>query len=157
MLYTELSRVESRLSEVDRERKGIGGPIAQMVLGYGGTLLFSAIALGCFGAAEAIQHDDYHRVERDGRNLDYNDSGVVNHKDELAFRRTAYVFTGLSAAALALGISGTIRLTRNASERRAFRVERKSLAQRRASLRKQLEYGANVAPGQLQLRMQGRF
>jgi hypothetical protein len=154
-LYAELSQVEARLTALQRERKGIGGPITQMIIGYGATLIFSSVALGCFGSAQDIKHHHYYRS--DGRDLDFNDSGVVNHKDELALRRTAYAFTGLASVGLLLGVSGTLRLARNVAQRKSIKVERKGLLDRRAELRRQLDYGASVAPGQFQLGVQGRF
>ena len=163
MLHAELMRVEAQLAQVDAKRKGIGGPIAQTAVGLGGTLVFSAIALSAFAGAEAIQHRNYHHCNGYGDydncydDLDVNDSGVVNHKDELALRRTAYAFTGLAAVGLAVGVSGMIRLARRSAERKAVKAERRGLLEQRNSLRQQLDYGVNLAPGQLQLGVQGKF
>jgi hypothetical protein len=163
MLHAELARVEAQLAQVEAKRQGIGGPVAQTAVGLGGTLLFSAIALGAYGAAEAIQnrnychHRDYDRYDDCYDDLDINESGVVNQKDEDAFRRTAYAFTGLAAVGLAVGISGVIRLARRTGERRAVKSERKNLLDQRANLKKQLDYGVNLAPGQLQLGVSGKF
>jgi len=165
MLHAELMRVEAQLAQLDAQRKRIGGPVAQTAFGLGGTLIFSAIALGSFVGAEAVQHRRYHHCGRydDDRNghcvedLDVNGSGVVDHKDELALRRTSYGFTALAAASLAVGVSGVIRLTRRSAQRRAVKAERRGLIEQRNTLKKQLDYGVSVAPGQLQLGLQGKF
>lgn len=163
MLHAELMRVEAQLAQVDAKRKGIGGPIAQTAIGLGSTLVLSVVALSAFGAAEAIQHRDYHHC--DGYNdhdncyddLDVNGSGVVNHKDELTLRRTAYATTGLAAVGLAVGITGMVRLARRNAERRSVKAERRGLIEQRNSLKQQLDYGVNLAPGQLQLGVSGKF
>lgn len=164
MLHAELMRVEAQLAQVDAKRKGIGGPIAQTAVGLGSTLVLSVIALSAFGAAEAIQHRDYNhcdsrydRYDHCYDDLDVNGSGVVNEKDELTLRRTAYATTGLAAVGLAVGITGVVRLARRNAERRAVKAERKGLVEQRNNLRQQLDYGVNVAPGQLQLGVQGKF
>jgi hypothetical protein len=165
MLHAELMRVEAQIAQVNAKQKGIGGPIAQTAVGLGATLVFSTVALAAFGAAEAIQHDDYRRCgyyedRHDDHcydDLDFNDSGVVNEKDELALRRTAYAFTGLAAVGLAVGISGIFRLAHRSSERRAVKAERRGLIEQRDTLKKQLDYGVNLAPGQLQLGVTGKF
>ncbi len=164
MVHAELMRVEAHLAQVDAKRQDIGGPIAQTAVGLGSTLVLSVIALSAFGAAEAIQHRDYRHCDRYGNDynhcyddLDVNDSGVVNEKDELTLRRTAYATTGLAAVALAVGITGVVRLARRNTERRAVKAERKGLIEQRNNLRQQLDYGVNVAPGQLQMGVQGKF
>ncbi len=165
MLHAELMRVEAQLAQLNAKQKGIGGPIAHTAVGFGSAIAFSAVALAAFSAAEAIQHKDYRycgyrdydRHRHCYEELDVNGSGVVNKKDELTFRRTAYAFTGLVAAGLAVGVTGVVRLARRSAERRAVKAERKGLLEQRNRLKQQLNYGVNVAPGQLQLGVTGSF
>ncbi|HEX6245339.1 MAG TPA: hypothetical protein VFZ61_30665 [Polyangiales bacterium] len=144
-VVAQLAQVDQQLLLLKRERKSIAGPVVQMVLGYAGTLVCGAVALGSYGAAESIEQDPWH----DGYHYD--------EQDEERLRHTAYAFTGLTAVALAVGIGGTVRLVRNSANNKLLNVERRSLLAQRTSLRQQLTYGASVLPGQLQIGVRGHF
>jgi hypothetical protein len=147
-VVAQLSQVDQQLVQLKQERKSIAGPIVQMVLGYAGTLVCGAVALGSYGAAESIEHDQW--------NNDWDD-GYYDQHDEDRLRNTAYAFTGLTAVALAVAIGGTVRLKRNSAHNKLLNVERRSLVAQRTSLRQQLTYGASVLPGQMQLGVRGQF
>lgn len=138
LLASELAIVNSQLGELRRDRKSLGGPIVRMVLGYGGMVVSSAVALGAYAIAET-------------------DGDTVTRHDQTTLRRTAYAFTGLAAAGLVLGLSGTIRLVRNAANNRALNAQVKPLMAKRANLLRQLEYGAMPGQRGLQVAVQGRF
>jgi hypothetical protein len=144
-LTSQLAQVDQQLALLRRERKSIGGPIVQMTLGYLGTIVFVSVAAGSFFAAEELEEDD-----------DWGDHSYDQH-DEERLRNTGYAFTGLTVAALAVGIAGTVRLVRNAAVNRGVKAERRNLLAQRASLRQQLSYSASALPGRLQLGVHGRF
>lgn len=169
-LYSELLRVDTRIAELDRTRVGLGGPIAMMGFGYGALLFSSAVALSAYAAAEAVERGDYyyddeddhyHHHDHDGRyhadDLDANNDGYVDHRDERRYRKLAYGFTGVAAVGLTAGIIGTVRLKKRIAERRQQGAERKRLVNERENLRKQLDYGVGVMPQSLQLNIQGHF
>jgi hypothetical protein len=138
LVLSELAIVNSQLGVLRRDRKSIGGPIVRMVLGYGGMAVSSAVALGTYAAAES-------------------NSDALKGYDQDTLRRTAYAFTGIAAVGLMLGVSGTVRLVRNAATNRALNAQAKPLMAKRANLLRQLEYGAAPGPRQLQVAVQGRF
>jgi hypothetical protein len=167
-LYSELLRVDTRLAEIERARAGLAGPIAMVGFGYGALLFSSAVALSAYAAAEAVEHGDYYYDDEDDHghhhhngfhadDLDANDDGYVDHRDERRFRRLAYGFTGVAAFGLTAGIIGTVKLTKRIAERRRQGAERKRLLKERENLRNQLDYGVGVMPHSLQLNVQGHF
>ncbi len=56
-LASELAIVNSQIGELRRERKSIGGPIVRMVLGYGGMVASSAVALGAHARRRIAELD----------------------------------------------------------------------------------------------------
>jgi hypothetical protein len=141
-LSAQLVQVDQQLGQLKLERKSIGGPLVQMILGYSGALVCSAVALGRFGVTQDDAYDEYDHV---------------SHHDQETARITGYAFTGLAVVGLAVGISGTVRLLRNKEANRGVNAARRSLIAQRSVLRQQLSYGASVGPGQLRLGVHGRF
>lgn len=150
-LAAQLSQVDDQLALLRQERQSIAGPIVQLGFGYGMALSCAAAAAASFATANDRYYDD------DSIVVVGDDDHSISREDAHALRTAGYVLTGLSAAGLALGISGTIRLVRHAAANRKLKAERKSLLSQRQSLRQQLDYGASVMPGQVQFGVQGRF
>jgi hypothetical protein len=128
LVASELAIVNSQIGQLRRERKSLAGPIVQMVLGYGGMVVSSAVAVGTYTAATD---------ESTGR----------GNQDTL--KRTAYGFSGLAVASLLLGFSGTVRLVRRAAQNRSLNAQLKPLAARRIHLAQQLMFGGRSVPGLL--------
>ena len=154
-LYGELNRVNLKIDELERSRPSIGGPITMMIVGYGAALLSTTIALASVAAAEDIQEG--RTWEDDTRDLDSNDDGAVDERDERRFRKTARISAAVAGGALVLGVFSTARLFARVAARRERRAELKELESRRNNLRRQLDFGASAWPGQMQLQLQGRF
>jgi hypothetical protein len=154
-IYGELQRVDGRLRELgaQRHKVGIGGPIALMASGYGVALVSGLVALVSLATAETIEHQDWW----DEDHADFNNDGTVNHHDERAARNTARAFTGLAVVGLGMGIGGTVWFSKRMSERRAHGPEIHSLKERRRDLRRELRYGAMIAPDHAELTLRTRF
>lgn len=154
-IYGELNLVDERLRELqlERSRVSLGGPIAMLATGYGIALVSAAVALASFATAEAIENDDW--WDRD--EADWNDDGWIDEDDERAARNTARVFTGLAAVGLGVGIGGTVLLSKRLAERRVHAPEIHDLKERRRDLRRELRYGANLAPDSATVSVSGRF
>lgn len=155
-LYDELHRTESRLDALRAEEPRLGASIAFMAIGYGGTLIASAIALSAFAAAEDIEHDRW-QLKSDEVDYDINGDGRVNQRDERILRRTAYGFTATAGVALLTGIISNIRLVSHIDERKRVRRERILLTERRGRIRRQLDYGAYAGGQQFSLSLYGRY
>ena len=154
-IYGELQRVDGRLRELgaQRHKVSLGGPIAMMAIGYGATLVSSLVALASLGTAEAIEHEDWW----DENDADFNDDGTINHRDERAARNTARAFAGVAVMSLGLGIGGTVWFSKRMSERRTNAPEIHDLKERRRDLRRELRYGAMIAPDHAQLTLRTQF
>ena len=154
-IYGELERVDNRLKELGAERHkvSITGPIVLMATGYGFALLSSFVALASWATAESIEHDDYWDYD----DADFNNDGRVNHHDEHAARTTARVFTGLAAVGLATGIGGTMWFSKRLAARRLHAPEIHELKERRHDLRRELQYGAMLAPDRAGLTLRTQF
>lgn len=154
-LYRELYKVESRLDQLQREQIHTGGPITMMIIGYGATLIATGVALSAYDYAEQVERDgdgDWYDSE-----LDANDDGEIDARDENRFRKTARISAAVAAGTLTLGILSTARLVKRVNARRAQRVEMNDLAQQRQNLRQQLDYGAAMLPGQASFTLRGKF
>jgi hypothetical protein len=154
-IYGELQRVDGRLRELgaERHRVGLGGPIALMAGGYGVALVSGLVALVSLATAETIEHQDWW----DENDADFNNDGTVNHHDERAARNTARAFTGLAVVGLGMGIGGTVWFSKRMSERRAHSPEIHDLKERRRDLRRELRYGAMIAPDHAELTLRTKF
>jgi hypothetical protein len=155
-LYDDLHRTETRLDALEDEPVSLGGPITFMILGYGGTLIASAVALSSYSAAEDIKHARW-SDQNSGFDYDVNNDGRVNHSDERTLRHTAYGFAATTGLCLLVGIASTIRLASRISERKALQSERAELHARRASIRRQLDFGVSPSAQQLAFSVQGRY
>ncbi|MDB4985881.1 MAG: hypothetical protein JWN04_1059 [Myxococcaceae bacterium] len=152
-LYRQLQQLDSRLDQLQRTRVGVGGPITLMILSYGTALVAGAVSASSFGSAHDIKYGTYHH----GRDLDFNDNGVVNHHDYRSFIRAGRISGGIAGAGLLLGFASTVRLFKNIGLRRAQASELRDLREQRGSLIQQLNYGASFSSNQLQLSVGGRF
>jgi hypothetical protein len=154
-IYGELERVDDRLKVLGAERHkvSIAGPIVLMATGYGVALISSFVALASWATAESIEHDDYWDYDH----ADFNNDGRINHHDEHGARNTARVFTGLAAVGLGMGIGGSMWFGKRMSERRRHAPEIHELKERRHDLRRELQYGAMLAPDRAQLTLRTQF
>jgi hypothetical protein len=156
-LYADLYRLDSRLDELQRSRVSLGGPIAMMVIGYGGALIGATTALAAFSSAEQIERGDYGYDEGEDNDLDWTGNGTINHADETRFRKMGRISAGASAAALVFGIWGTARLAKRRALKRERSLEARSLTAQRDNLRRQLDYGASVSSSQVGVNVGGHF
>ncbi|MFT3927022.1 MAG: hypothetical protein QM778_31035 [Myxococcales bacterium] len=138
LLASQLAGVNRQIGLLRADRQSLGGPITLMTLGYGGMLVSSTVALSAYAAAESH-------------------SEPIDHHDQTTLRYTAYAFTGLAAASLLFGLSGTMRLIRHIDHNRDLNARLKPLMVKRASLLRQLNYAALPGPHQLQATLGGRF
>jgi hypothetical protein len=156
-LYDELHETEMRLDATQGKSIRLGAPITFMILGYGTTLIFSAVALSSLAAAEDIENDRTLYGERDPYDYDNNGDGRVDAKDEESFRNTARATAAVAGVGLLTGLISTIRLVHKVGERKKLRRERASLIAKRTSLRRQLDYGVGGSPEHLTFNVNGRF
>jgi hypothetical protein len=164
---TELTSVDAQMATVQRERSNhrIGGPIAMMGIGYGLGALFGTIGLIQWSIADDIDHGDFDYYNRNDSsyyydsdsNLDLNNDGVINGKDEHRARRTARIMGGLSLVSTGVGIAGTILLVRKLAKRRESAPELERLRTRKLELLRNLQYGGGLSQNGLQLTLGGTF
>lgn len=154
-LYEELRRTDLRLSELQRQHIGVGGPITLMVLGYGTTMVSGLVALSSYNAADRIKRGNY-SYEYDDE-LDVNNDGAINYRDSRKLRRMGRIALGVGAASLFVGISATVRLAKRRAERSKRAQELRSLTAERDGLRRQLDFGPALGAGHVGVRFQGRY
>jgi hypothetical protein len=154
LLVGELTRVDTRLDELRRQRPHIGFPVTMMVLSYG-TALISTIA----AAANASNAQDIRRYGNslDSYTYDVNNDGRVDRRDENSFRHSARCLGAVAAVSMTVGLLSTIALIRRNAVRRTQDAERRQLLAQRQSLRQRIDYGFGAAPQNFQLNVQGRF
>jgi hypothetical protein len=151
----ELEEVDDRLLELQEERAqvSIGGPIAMTAAGFGTAMVAGLISITGFAVAEGIEDDDW---DDDG-DWDWDDDGDIDDSDERMARNTGRVFAGFAVVGVGVGIAGSVLLSKRLAERKRNGPEIKDLKERRRDLRRELRYGANVAPNTAQLSISGRF
>ncbi len=156
-LRGELEDVDDRLLELQEERSqvSIGGPIAMTAAGFGTALIAGLISITGFAVAEGIEDDEVWQ-NQDG-DWDWDDDGDIDDSDERIARNTGRVFSAISVVGVGVGIAGAVLLSRRLKERKASSPEIRNLKERRRDLRRELRYGASVAPSMAQLSISGQF
>ncbi len=119
-----------------------------MSVGYGGALLFGVTAIAAWGAAVEIE-----------RGLDDNDPDYdeFRRSDVDRARNVSRVVGAMAALPLALGIAGSVMLTKRLEERRRFGPELRSLSSRKRAIQRELRYGLDVRPRAAGLTLSASF
>jgi hypothetical protein len=162
-LTSELGQVDARMRELKqvRAKQSLTGPIVMMATGFGVALVSGTAALASFAAAEDVEgrrlEGDFERDDERDEFLDVNDDGSVDADDEDQFRRLARFTTALSVVSAGVGIAGTAWFADRMRDRNEYNPELRGLKQRHRQLRRQLNYGAAVAPEGMRLSLRGRF
>ncbi|MDB4985525.1 MAG: hypothetical protein JWN04_703 [Myxococcaceae bacterium] len=129
----------------------IGLPITGMLVGFGGAIAGAAVAHNAFTSARDISHGHMSRHD------DINNDGQVNGRDQQRFRNIGYGLTAAAAVGALTGVIGSATLGKRLARRQTVQVERRTLGERIDALRRELDYGFNAGPQQLQLRLGGQF
>lgn len=140
-LQNELDVVETQLDDIEPERVNTTGPVAAMVLGYGSGFASAFVALAAFRRAEAVQHG----------------TTAADDDRERRDRRFARGFGVGAVLGLALGVGGSIGLSRRRAERQDKLQAREELLAKRDQLRRQLGLALDMSPRDVQVGVQGRF